>query len=123
MQVKEYQASGGEEFFISLETAEKELVGYCRLRFPSQSLRKEITKDSALLRELHVYSDALRIGEKSLKSFQHRGLGRQLMEKAEDICREHGKNKMLVISGIGVREYYRKHGYTNDGPYMSKSLL
>ena len=27
-----------------------------------------------------------------------------------------------VISGVGVREYYRKLGYEREGPYMTKSL-
>ena len=44
------------------------------------------------------------------------------MEKAEEICRENGKNKLLVISGVGVKEYYRKLGYKDDGVYVSKSL-
>ncbi len=45
------------------------------------------------------------------------------MEEAERIARdEHGSGKIAVISGIGVRSYYARLGYTLDGPYMSKIL-
>ena len=44
-------------------------------------------------------------------------------EDAERIARdEHGSDKISVISGVGVRSYYRKLGYWLDGPYMSKWL-
>jgi len=30
--------------------------------------------------------------------------------------------EVLVLSGVGVKEYYRKLGYTSKGHYMSKSV-
>jgi len=90
------------------------------LRFPSICLRKEITAKSALVRELHVYGAAVQIGKKG--SVQHKGLGKKLLKKAEDIATSKGKNKIVVISGIGVREYYRKLGYKKQGVYMVKNL-
>ena len=31
--------------------------------------------------------------------------------------------KIVVISGVGVKEYYRDQlGYKDDGPYVSKSI-
>jgi len=119
--VEEYDASKGKEFFISLEDEERILVGFCRLRFPSQFLRPEITKTSALIRELHVYGTATAIGEEG--SIQHQGYGKRLMITAEDICKKNGRDKLVVISGIGVREYYsKKLGYKLEGPYMVKPL-
>ncbi|MEK6875824.1 MAG: GNAT family N-acetyltransferase, partial [Nanoarchaeota archaeon] len=110
-------------FFIAAEDPENDvLFGYCRLRFPSQFLRKEITKDSVLIRELHVYSLAVSIGKTSEDSLQHRGIGKKLMEKAEEIVKNNGKNKVVVIAGIGAREYFKKLGYSHDGPYMSKTI-
>ena len=53
---------------------------------------------------------------------QHQGSGRQLMEKAEEIAKANGKDKIIVISGIGVRKYYEKLGYKLEGPYMVKTL-
>jgi len=45
------------------------------------------------------------------------------MEEAERISlEEHRSDKILVISGVGTRHYYRKLGYELDGPYMSKKL-
>ena len=121
IKVNEYNASGGTEFFISAEDGENDLlIGFCRLRFPSQFLRAEITPASSLIRELHVYGTATAIGEEGL--VQHKGWGKKVMEKAEDIAKKNEKNKMVVISGVGVREYYNKLGYVKEGPYMVKVL-
>lgn len=121
IKVNEYQASNGTEFFISAEDPQNDiLIGFCRLRFPFQFLREEITKDSALIRELHVYGTATAIGDEGL--VQHRGWGKRLMQKAQEIALSSGKNKMVVISGVGVREYYRKLGYVQQGPYMVKDI-
>jgi len=123
IKVVEYKASHGKEFFIAAEDKKTDtLFGYCRLRFPSQFLREEITKDSALIREIHVYSAAVQIGKKSDDSFQHKGIGKQLMAKAEEIAKEQGKNKIVVIAGIGAKQYFSKLGYAYNGPYMSKSI-
>lgn len=122
--IKEYDASKGTEFFISAEDVKNDvLIGFVRLRFPSQFLREEITEKSALIRELHVFSPAVQIGKKSADSFQHRGIGKQLMAKAEEIAKKHGKDKAVVLAGIGARQYFEKLGYFHDGPYMSKFIL
>ncbi len=121
--VREYDASGGKEFFISVEDVKNDsLFGLLRLRFPSESLRSEITPTTSIVREIHVYSKALTVGGKSETSIQHKGFGKQLMEKAEKISLQHGKNKVLVIAGIGAREYFRKLGYERYGPYMRKQI-
>src|SRR3989338_4675580 len=118
--VDEFNANDGKEFFISI--GKEPLIGFIRLRFPSQSLRKEITKNSAIIRELHVYSTALKVGSKG-EGFQHKGYGRILMDKAEEICKKEGKRKLIVISGVGVKDYYvKKLGYKKDGVYVSKIL-
>ncbi len=117
---RHYLASDGNEFFISAEDMKNDtILGFCRLRFPSQSLRKEITHDSALVRELHVYGQAVQIGAKG--KVQHHGLGKALLEKAEDTARIYYKKKLVVIAGIGAREYFRKLGYRKQGPYMVKN--
>ncbi|MBS3172392.1 tRNA uridine(34) 5-carboxymethylaminomethyl modification radical SAM/GNAT enzyme Elp3 [Candidatus Woesearchaeota archaeon] len=121
LKVLEYEASKGKEFFISAEDIENDLIiGFVRMRFPSECLRKEITKDSAMIRELHVYGTATGIGEEGL--VQHKGWGKKLMQEAEKIAKKNDKNKMLVISGIGVRQYYYKIGYKKEGPYVVKEL-
>lgn len=126
IKVEEYEASNGKEFFISMEDAKNDLLyGFCRLRIPAKPFRKEVSSKSALIRELHVYSQALPLGKKpSALEFQHRGYGRSLLEKAEEIAKaEFNCNKIIVISGIGAKPYYRAlNYYRTDGVYLSKSL-
>ncbi len=119
--VMEYEASEGREFFIEAHTKEDKLLGFCRLRFPGKMMREEITPATGLIRELHVYGPALAVGDKKVKT-QHKGIGRRLLEMAEEICVKNKKDKVIIISGIGVREYYKKRGYEKEGPYMAKML-
>lgn len=78
---------------------------------------------TSLIRELHVYGSSVPVHDRDPKKFQHQGFGKLLMEKAEEIARkEHRSRKIAVISGVGVRGYYRRLGYELDGPYMSKML-
>ena len=123
-----YEASGGTELFISKEDTKNDiLLGYARLRIPYKPFRKEIKPNSAGIRELHVFGKSLDINNQPTKTAeaQHRGLGKSLMLEAEKIAKEkYDANKMLVISGIGVREYYKKQlNYIQDGPYVSKKLI
>lgn len=119
--IKKYDASGGKEFFISKEDKDKDiLLGFIRMRYPDETLRDEITMETALIRELHVYGDLAGLGEKG--NVQHKGYGKELITKAEDMAKKDGKTKMVIISGVGVREYYRKLGYEKEGPYMVKNL-
>ena len=129
MRVYEYNASKGREFFISFEDFGQEiLVGFLRLRFGNKSHRKEIGVGSAIVRELHVYGQEVGIG-KSVKrkarcgKLQHLGYGKRLLEKAEEIALGAEKKKMVIISGIGVREYYKKFRYSLEGRYMVKKLV
>ena len=119
--IREYDANEGKEFFISVEDKKADnIIGFIRLRLPSQTLRKEITKDSALVRELHVYGSATQIGKKG--NTQHKGFGKLLLKEAEKIAKKHDRSKMIIISGIGVRDYYRKQGYKKQGVYMVNNL-
>lgn len=121
----DYDVVGGHEIFLSMEDVENDiLIGFTRLRIPSNRVfRKEITSSSSLIRELHVYGQMQKIGKNDDNLWQHKGYGAQLLEEAEKIAKdEYNKNKMLIISGIGVRDYYRKFGYYKDGPYMSKFI-
>jgi len=120
-----YEASGGTEEFLSYEDVKNDaLIGFIRLRSPGDHVfRKEIDDTTALIRELHVYGPMVPIGTSGGAWWQHRGYGNKLLKEAERIAREgYDKRKMIIISGIGVREYYMKHGYSRDGPYMGKKL-
>ena len=127
LKIKEYEANHGIEYFISMESKDEhgtgsKILGFARLRMPTRSLHPTITQTSVLIRELHVYGQAVSIGKSEDSKTQHKGIGKVLMAKAEEIAKENGKNKMVVISGVGVRGYYRKLGYILEGPYMVKVL-
>lgn len=112
----EYQASNGKEIFLQAVNKDNLLFGLLRLR---------IEKDkSAIIRELHVYGPALELSEKNKQAIQHKGLGKQLMFEAEKFAKKSKAKTLRVISGIGVREYYRNLGYELDkeGIYVEKKL-
>ncbi|MCS7113456.1 MAG: tRNA uridine(34) 5-carboxymethylaminomethyl modification radical SAM/GNAT enzyme Elp3 [Nitrososphaerota archaeon] len=120
----DYEASGGLELFLSFEDKARDvLIGYLRLRIPSEYAHREELRGAAIVRELHVYGPMLPVGLKPREEWQHRSLGRRLLFEAERIAREeYDLKKIAVISGLGVKKYYRRLGYYYDGPYMSKKL-
>jgi elongator complex protein 3 len=117
IKILNYKASKGSEFFIEAVNKDNILFGLLRLRIFGKEKDKK-----AFVRELHVYGKTLKIGEKSKGSFQHKGLGKALIKKAEEIAKNHKIKKLLVISGVGVREYYRKLNYKLEDNYMVKEL-
>jgi len=123
---RDYTANGGWETFLAYEDPQQDiLIGLLRLRKASSSAFREEMEGykCSLVRELHVYGDAVGVSSRDPTKFQHQGYGMLLMEEAERIAREeHGSEKILVISGVGTRHYYRKIGYWLDGVYMSKWL-
>ena len=124
---RDYVGNGGWETFLSYEDPKQDiLIGLLRLRklTNTSAWMKEITgARSSMIRELHVYGTAVAVSARDPTRFQHQGFGVLLMEEAERIAREeHGSEKLLVISGVGTRHYYRKFGFQLDGPYMSKML-
>ena len=117
----EYEASGGKEYFIQAVNSQGVLFGLCRARIPLNPFRPEITKDTLLIRELHVYGKETNVSEEGF-SVQHKGLGKQLLQTAEEIALKNSCKKIVIISGVGVREYYCKLGYELEGEYMVKKL-
>lgn len=81
-----------------------------------------VLRGAAIIRELHTYGTALNINQYNQNASQHKGYGRLLMQTAEEIAKREGYEKMAVISGIGVREYYKTLGYAEQDTYMVKSL-
>ena len=120
-----YTACNGTENFLSIEDKNEEsIAGFLRLRFPSENhFRAEITDKTALVRELHVYGNLIKIGDKNPSIGQHTGFGEKLLKEAENLSINNGKEEMAIISGIGSRNYYRKFGYEKIGPYMIKKLI
>jgi elongator complex protein 3 len=110
LSIMEYDASGGKEYFISFEDfTSGALIGFARLRLCND----------AFLRELHVYGKTTPVGGQGM-DWQHKGFGSRLLKEAEEIARGQGYNCLKVLSGVGVRDYYRKKGYKLEQGYMVK---
>lgn len=116
LNVLKYKSSGGDEYFISFDSQDKKILyAFCRLRIDKNG---EIS--DAMIRELHVYGQLVPVGEK--KKVQHSGLGKRLMAEAEKICKKNKVKKIAIISGVGVRGYYRRLGYKLKDTYMIKNF-
>ncbi len=134
--IDEYQTNGGTEYFLSFcakgasasggEDSNQEVVfAFCRLRVVATPVihpNKKLNSYEAYIRELHTYGQLVRIGKQEKESSQHKGLGKKLVKKAEQIVKQHGIKKLAVISGVGVRDYYRQLGYRLEKTYMVKNL-
>ena len=116
-----YECCGGQEHFVSAVSGDS-LIGFARLRFPSSVFSLEL-EGAALMRELHVYGSIVPLGKGGEDDeYQHRSHGKALLATAETIARDAGYRSIAVMSGIGVRPYYRRQGYVRTGPYMIKEL-
>jgi elongator complex protein 3 len=113
LNITKYRASEGDEYFLEIVNDKDILFGLLRLR---------IVGEIFIVRELHVYGQSLKLGETG-KMSQHKGFGKWLMGEAEKISLKNNCKKLSVISGIGVREYYKKLGYKLEGSYMVKKLI
>ncbi len=129
--VDKFQASGADECFVSAIVPRPNrdlMLGFLRLRLPSEALKESVIPElkgpaTALIRELHVYGKVKEVGSvKADRSAQHLGIGKQLLKRAEDLAAQHGATKLGIISGVGVRDYYRKAGFHLEGTYMVKSI-
>jgi elongator complex protein 3 len=109
-----YEASKGIENFISIEDKKSSvLIGFLRLRLPSENFfRPEIDDKTALIRELHVYGLMVPVGKQIISGWQHRGWGKILISEAERIALEdYDAEKITVMSALGTKRYYEKLGY------------
>ncbi len=122
IRVFNYECCGGTEHFISAVSGDS-LIGFVRLRFPSTVYHPELA-GAALVRELHVYGSLVPVGVDALETeeWQHRNYGRVLLSRAEELATAAGFGRLAIMSGIGVRPYYRRQGYLRRGPYMIKEL-
>lgn len=119
-----YDTDATVEHFLSFETADDRLAGFLRLSFPRRDVELPLPElaDHAMIREVHVYGPALNLGDESCGEAQHMGLGSRLVTRAKEMAREAGYSHIAVISAIGTREYYAKHGFALNGLYMTAPL-
>jgi elongator complex protein 3 len=115
LKITKYKAQNGKEYFLEIINKQNILFALLRLR---------ITQQQAIIREIHVYGQALKIGQKPTQLGQHSGLGKKLIKQAEQITKKHKIKQLKIISGVGVREYYKKLDYKldKDNVYMIKEL-
>jgi elongator complex protein 3 len=123
-----YPANEGTEIFLQYTSPDKKrLYALLRLRIPGNKELKNpflpLLKKSAIIREVHTYGKMTKISKRDFLSPQHIGLGKKLILEAEQIAKkEYGLKKIAVISGVGVRDYYRKIGYRKKDTYMTKNI-
>jgi elongator complex protein 3 len=119
LKITKYKAGGGNEYFLEIINENNILFGLCRLR-----IRKNEGPNYGAIRELHIYGQSLPVGKRgSIGDItQHKGLGKQLVKKTEEIAKKNNVKRLYVIAGVGVREYFYKQGYKLDGYYVSKLL-
>jgi elongator complex protein 3 len=123
----DYEASGGREIFLSFEDERETLFGLLRLRIqdkPVPVLAQKQKGNLAIIRELHTFGPEVPLAEQRPDAAQHKGIGRALLREAERIAAdEFQARQVLVLSGVGAREYYRNEsGYRSLGEYMTKEL-
>lgn len=119
---RKYKVNQGTEYFLSFESKDKKILyAFCRLFLPQNS-------ETALIRELHTYGQLRPIDQKTsihsdtTSQIQHTGLGKKLLAQAEIISQQKKYQRLKIISGIGVRSYYRQLGYRLSQTYMVKQL-
>lgn len=118
----EYATASGRELFIEADTDADRLLGFARLSLPGEPAWIEELRGAALLRELHVYGSLAPLGAHAPRHAQHRGLGQQLLARAADLARSAGYERLAVISAVGTRRYYERHGFQRGELYQSLDL-
>lgn len=123
LRIDERESLGGKEVFLSYEN-DSSLFAMLRLRLPykQEKMIFDELSGAAIVREVHAYGQVAEIDTSDTVKTQHRGLGKRLMFKAEEIAKERGFKRVAVISAIGTREYYKKLGYVLEGTYMVKDF-
>jgi len=122
--IRQYNDIDATEYFISMESHDESLVyGFCRLRINHNNKNvMKVLQNHALIRELHVYGVMTPHDSSKTTRTQHHGFGKRMLKKAEHIAYMNGIRKMAIISGVGVREYYKKRNYTLNNNFMVKDL-
>jgi len=125
-----YETDATIEHFLSFETAAdhssgERIAAFLRLSFPYQNKPHPLNEldRHAMIREVHVYGPALALGKASDGEAQHMGLGTELVQTAMRMAAEAGYEGIAVISAIGTRKYYEKHGFRVNGLYMTTGLM
>lgn len=138
-----YEASEWTEYFLTYEDPnDRTIFSLLRLRLSNLNSHLNNSENSpllvgeglgvrslpelngaALIREIHTFWDQLSIWEIWSTFGQHIGFWKRLIAEAEKIAKENDYNKLAVIAGVWVREYYKKRWYELEWEYMVKKLI
>ena len=127
-----YTTAVSDEHFLQWVTRDNKIAGFCRLSLPHwdelaagtcdvHADELIVQPDQAMIRELHIYGQALSLGSEGI-SAQHQGLGQKLLVQAGKIAADEGYTALNVISSIGTRAYYRAQGFKDVDLYQQKEL-
>ena len=141
LEILKYRASGADEYFIYYTDDEEHVIGFTRLRLDPKAgyftqfrrntieIRSERQifpelQDCAMIRELHVYGEAVRVSsDQNDRTQQHAGFGTRLVYAAFLLAYSKGYRKMSVIPGEGVKQYYyKKFGFEEENHYMTRDI-
>jgi len=120
--VTTYETDATVEHFLAGETPEGYLAGFLRLSFPRVEPEMEELRESAVVRELHIYGPVVELSRRRDGRAQHIGLGTRLLETAAEMARRAGYRHLAVIAAVGTRPYYRARGFRREGTYMVRPL-
>ena len=109
---------------------EMKKLNRCSEMYPRHYLSefKNPRKNIIGITELHIYGNTQFATNKKAKNSnsQHKGIGKFILSVMEEIVRDLGFQYLCVISGVGLRNYYRNNGYNDmkkgDGEYLLKDL-
>ena len=121
-----YETNATREAFLQWVTPDGRIAGFLRLSLPKGDAHAKYdglptSLEEAMIREVHVYGVAVRVGERNAHA-QHRGLGKRLVERACAIAAERGYVGVNVISAVGTRDYYRSLGFVDCGLYQRRAI-
>lgn len=135
-----YRTSVGDEVFLQLITPDEDraIAAFLRLTLPDRSSGGDSSDGdssggdpplfaelggAAIIREVHVYGQAVEIGRGAGGKAQHAGLGGRLIERAVEIAAARSYPRLAVISAVGTRVYYRQRGFVDAGLYQVREVL
>jgi len=128
-----YPAACAEEHFLQFVTPDDQLAGYLRLSLPGRGepcaadLTTRLAQvpaqmpdlaGAALIREVHVYGQALAVGAEAPGAAQHMGLGTALLAEARRLTAAAGFRRLAVIAAVGTRAYYTARGFERGENYL-----
>jgi len=128
-----YPAACAEEHFLQFVTPDDQLAGYLRLSLPGRGepcaadLTTRLAQvpaqmpdlaGAALIREVHVYGQALAVGAEAPGAAQHMGLGTALLAEARRLAAAAGFRRLAVIAAVGTRAYYTARGFERGEYYL-----